>query len=133
MSVTRRAMRSAETHTSSPIRRRKMGHPRIVEPAERARVPAGSADEIADLVRSSTGVVAWVETSDELIAWIKQRLRDLDLPQYVLGEHLGLPKSRVSEIVKGRRRVTVRELHKLAELLGPLPRSIVAPAPIAAE
>lgn len=105
----------------------------VVEPSKRARVPVGAADEIRDLVRSSAGVVAWVETSDELIAWIKQRLSDLGLPQYAIGEHLGLPKSRVSEIVKGRRRVTVRELHKLAELLGPLPRGVVAPAASAAE
>lgn len=114
---------------SSEPKRAKSFRRQCIGPWKHARVPVTAADDIASLVRSSAGVDAWVRPTAKLIHWIKRRLRVMGLRQYAIGDHLGLPKSRVSEIMKGRRRISVRELHKLSELLGPLPHD-VATAPL---
>lgn len=49
--------------------------------------------------------------------WIKRRLKELKKTQAGLAEHLGLPGSRVSELISGVRTLQVGEVTKVAEYL----------------
>ena len=50
-------------------------------------------------------------------AWIKERLQQLGKTQAGLGRHLDLPRSRVSEMIKGGREIQTDEVGRLAGFL----------------
>lgn len=54
--------------------------------------------------------------------WIRRRLAELKKTQAGLAQTLGLPPPRISEIIRGTRRISARELPKVATYLAmPLP------------
>jgi SOS-response transcriptional repressor LexA len=55
-------------------------------------------------------------------AWLKRRLAEIGKTQAALADTLGLPPPRISEIIRGSRRVSTRELPRMATFLNmPLP------------
>ena len=55
-------------------------------------------------------------------AWLKRRLAEIGKTQAALADALGLPPPRISEIIRGSRRVSTRELPRMATFLAmPLP------------
>ncbi len=57
--------------------------------------------------------------------WIKNRLRELGKTQVELGEKLGLPHARISEMIKGTRELKAREVPALAKYLEISAREVV--------
>lgn len=64
-----------------------------------------------------------METS--LIDWIKAELARTGLRQKDLATHLGLPKSRMSEVMHGRRRLTIEELSAASKFFGTSPPNLM--------
>lgn len=67
-----------------------------------------------------------------VIDWIKAELKKSGLRQKDLANHIGLAKSRMSEVMHGRRRLTVEELSAASKFFGSAPPDLIAtpwPAP----
>lgn len=61
------------------------------------------------------------EEIEDIVVWIGSQLRQQGLRQKDLATHLGLPPSRMSEIMHGRRGMTAEELRAASQFFGVAP------------
>jgi len=50
--------------------------------------------------------------------WIEIRLREIGRPKKYLAQYLGIPSARITELIKGTRKLQAAEVRPLAEALG---------------